>query len=66
MEFVNKGLVHRTLIFFKITDRLYFSILSIQTLAPYHDMGRRAKHLTTIDKALAAKAYNIKYNQSPK
>jgi hypothetical protein len=35
-----------------------------QTPASYYNMGRRAKHLTAADKALAAKGYNFKYNQS--
>jgi hypothetical protein len=64
-EFVGEDLVLKTKKFVKITNRLHFSISSIQTLAPYHNMGRRAKHFTAVDKALAAKAYDFQYSQSP-
>jgi hypothetical protein len=62
---LNKVVRSRSFNFFKIPDRFKFTDRSLLPSTSYHDMGRRAKHHTAADKALAAKAYNAKYRQSP-
>ena len=62
---LNKVVRSRGSIFEKIPNRFKFTNHSPLPFASYHDMGRRAKHHTAADRALAAKAYNDKYRQSP-
>ena len=68
LEFIDKPLGLKTFYFLKISNRYALFVIhlsSCRLLLPATTMGWRAKHHTVADKALAAKAYNNTYNQSP-
>jgi len=67
-EFIGKPFGLKTFYFLKISDCYALFVIHLSScglLLPATTMGRRAKHHTVADKALAAKAYNKTYNRSP-